>query len=193
MGQTLLPGDSVIEKKKIVGNNIFKINYQLKKPEEITPWGEKEKSLHWFGLTDGLLWIEVGDSVIYEYSDSAVAEFNNKIRYNDYQLSRFLEDLSNILSNVVISLPKFLYDSVEVFEAYIQKWNLKYSDISDDEYFEYYDTSFEPLTRWFYDRTFDSGHLIGGPTIGFFRFENQIKIYWNSDYLWNCRCKYRYR
>ena len=48
---------------------------------------------------------------------------------------------------------------------------------------EYYDTLLEPLTRWFYDRTFDSGHLIGGPTIGFFRFENQIKIYWNSDYL----------
>ena len=50
---------------------------------------------------------------------------------------------------------------------------MKYNDIPDDEYFEYYDILFEPLTRWFYDRTFDSGLLIGGPTIGFFRFENR--------------------
>ena len=34
---------------------MFKINHILQRPEKIIPWGDKEKSLSWFGLTDGLL------------------------------------------------------------------------------------------------------------------------------------------
>ena len=48
---------------------MFRINYILKKPNTIGPWGETEKHLHWYGLTDGLLWINAGDSVIYEYAE----------------------------------------------------------------------------------------------------------------------------
>jgi hypothetical protein len=36
---------------------MFRINYILKRPERILPWGDKEKYIYWFGLTDGLLWI----------------------------------------------------------------------------------------------------------------------------------------
>ena len=38
----------------------FKINFKLQTPEKIKPFGKKPNySLRWFGLTDGLLWIEV--------------------------------------------------------------------------------------------------------------------------------------
>lgn len=161
---------------------MFKINYQLKKPQEIEPWGETEKVLHWFGLTDSLLWINAGDSVIYEYSEEAVKEFGIPIKYNDYQLSRFLEDFSDILPYVSESLPEFLYDSVENFSKNIRKWNLQYIEKSDEEYDHFFDALYEPLDRWFYDRTFDSGHLVGGPRIGCFRCGDNIKIYWESDY-----------
>lgn len=43
---------------------MFKINHILQRPEKIIPWGDKEKSLSWFGLTDGLLWIEAGGGII---------------------------------------------------------------------------------------------------------------------------------
>ena len=38
------------------------------------------------------------------------------------------------------------------------------------------DSLFEPVYQWFANRTFDSGHLIGGPTVGCFRFEDKVKI-----------------
>ncbi len=58
-------------------------------------WGEEpHRHIHWFGLTDGLLWIDVGGQTIYEYSDAALNYFGTDIRYNDYQIVRFLEDLS---------------------------------------------------------------------------------------------------
>ena len=133
-------------------------------------------------MTDSLLWIDVGDSVIYEHSEEAMKEFGIPIKYNDYQLSRFLEDFSDILPYVSESLPEFLYNSVETFPENIHKWNLQYVEKSDEEYDYFFDVLYEPLDKWFYERTFDSGHLIGGPLIGCFRCGDNIKIYWESDY-----------
>ncbi len=50
----------------------FKINFKLQAPEKIKPFGKKPNySLRWFGLTDGLLWIEVGAQTLYEYGEHA--------------------------------------------------------------------------------------------------------------------------
>lgn len=159
---------------------MFRINYLLKKPSEITPWGEAHPTLHWFGLTDGLLWIEIGDSVIYEYAKAHADEKGNLIKYNDYQLSRFLEDFSDILSHVYESIPRTLYDTVESFEKDTEAWKDLYSDKDDEAFDEFYFGEYETLTSWFYDRCLDSGHLIEGPHIGCFRCGDNIKILWGS-------------
>lgn len=157
---------------------MFKINYCLREPKQIVPWGDEEKSLHWFGLTDGLLWINVGESVIYEYSESAMKLLGSE-RYNDYQLARFLTDLSDILPYVAESIPKSLYDIVDTFENDTYYWNLIYADKSDKEYFDYFlPDFFEPLYTWYEKRTFDSLHLVGGPVISCFRCEDKVKIRW---------------
>lgn len=39
----------------------FKINFELKNTDDIVPWGENRNHLHWFGLTDGTLYIQVGN------------------------------------------------------------------------------------------------------------------------------------
>ncbi len=52
--------------------NGLKINFRLQELEKVMPFGkEPHLSLHWFGLTDGLLWIDVGTQTIYEYSEAA--------------------------------------------------------------------------------------------------------------------------
>ena len=70
--------------------NDFRINFTLRPPAEIAPWGEKGDYLSWFGLTDSELWITVGERTIYEYTDAACKEWEHDIRHNDYYLSRFL-------------------------------------------------------------------------------------------------------
>lgn len=158
----------------------FKINFELKADlEEIAPFGEKGSySLSWFGLTDGLLWITAGDKTIYEHSD-AVRKAWGDIRYNDYYLSRFLEDFSEIFGSVAKPISKELYDSVEVFEELSQN---RLDDIPDDdpEFDRLYD-EYLAKREWFADRIFDSGHLKGGPIIGCFRCDDKLKFYWNGD------------
>ena len=162
---------------------MFRIHYELKKPEEIIPWGEENKSLTWFGLTDGLLWIEAGDSTLYEYSDEALNHFGFNIKYNDYQISRFLEDFSDTFRFVAEPVPKYLYDSIETFAAQIDEWRSSCAQAADEAFDDFYENKYDPLTSWFNSRVFDSAHLIGGPAIGAFRYGENVKIYWNSDYV----------
>lgn len=160
---------------------MFRINFKLKKPAEITPWGELHPTLHWFGLTDSLLWIDISDSVIYEYTEVHTDERGNLVKYNDYQLARFLEDFSEIFPSVSESLPKSLYDTIAEFEKDTKKWKSLYIDEDDETFDQFYEDEYEPLTSWFYERCIDSGHLVQGPHIGFFRCDNNIKIRWDSE------------
>lgn len=161
----------------------FKINFELKQPNEIAPFGEKGcYSLSWFGLTDGLLWITAGDKTVYEYSNAALKEWGGDTKYNDYYLSRFLEDISDIFANIAEPVSRELYDSVEDFEERCEKRLEQFPNYDDDpeEFDRLYDEYLEQKA-WFNDRVFDSGHLRGGPIIGCFRCEDKLKFYWNGD------------
>lgn len=162
----------------------FRINFILKPPMEIVPWGENNNHLSWFALTDAELWINAGKQTIYEYSAAAREHWNcDDIYYNDYQLSRFLEDFSGIFAHIRESVPREYYEHIDDFVTNADNWNSRYEDddsVDDDAFMAFYDEKYEPLTEWFQNRIFDSGHLIGGPTIGCFRCEDMIKIWWSD-------------
>lgn len=159
----------------------FHINFQLRAPSEIVPWGGDY--LSWFGLTDGLLWINAGEDTIYEYSQAAEKLWENDCHYNDYQLSRFLEDFSETFSFIREPIPEPLYDNIHHFIKLVDAWKEIHINEPDDIFDSFYDHKLEPLRRWFFNRVFDSGHLIGGPLIGCFRCGSKIKLYWDSDFL----------
>ncbi|MBD5111588.1 MAG: hypothetical protein HDT42_03530 [Ruminococcaceae bacterium] len=165
--------------------NVFRINFTLRPPAEIAPWGEKGDYLSWFGLTDSELWITVGERTIYEYTDAACKEWEHDIRHNDYYLSRFLEDFSGTFKFIRESVPHRYYDYLDEFVTKTDNWQSIYLDddsIDDDAFYAFLEEKWEPLTEWFSDRVFDSGHLTGGPLIGFFRCGDMIKIRWKSNY-----------
>lgn len=139
--------------------------------------------MHWFALTDGLLWIQAGESTIYEYSQAAKDHWNCDETYNDYQLSRFLEDFSGIFHFVREPVPELLYDHIADFVEWTHQWKMQYMDEPDERFDAFYDDEYTMLTAWFFLRCFDSGHLTGGPLIGCFRCGDKIKLYWESDYL----------
>ena len=162
---------------------MFRINYILKKPNTIVPWGETEKHLHWYGLTDGLLWINAGDSVIYEYAEPHADSLGIQIKYNDYQLSRFIEDILELSSVISEPIPELLYNVTEDLDEDLESWKANYIDKSDDEFDKFYDELFIPMSEWFYDRFLSSSHLVCGPSIGFFRCGEKLKIIWDSNRL----------
>lgn len=161
----------------------FKINFALRDINDIVPWGEESPSLHWFGLTDADLWITAGEHTIYEYSDAARKFWDCDVRYNDYQLSRFLEDFSMIFGAIAESIPEEFYEIAEEFPALADRWEELHADDDDDAFDKwYFDDEYIPLTEWFGKREIDSGHLVGGPNIGFFRCGERIKLWWHSGY-----------
>ncbi len=168
---------------------MFKINFELQRLDMIQPWGgEGHYSLHWFGITDGLLWITVGDKTIYEYNDFAREYFTDSPKYNDYQLARFIEDFSLTFEYISEPIPRFLYDAVEKYEEMTENyWDSVIGDTDewDKDTDEFFDSVYVPLTEWFGDRRFDSGHLVAGPLIGCFRCGENIKILWKSSSLEN--------
>ena len=171
---------------------MFRINYILKKPERIAPWGEESKHLHWFGLTDGLLWISAGDAVIYEYDKPYPDRFGEQIKYNDYYLSRFIEDILELAPFISESVPESLFNVIEDMADDLQAFKDKYIDRSDEEFEAFYDDVFEPLSGWFYSRFLSSGHLVCGPSIGFIRCGDRIKIIWDSDPMKDATAMWKY-
>ncbi len=161
----------------------FKINFQLRELDEIVPWGqEPHLSLHWFGLTDGFLWLDAGAQTIYEYNGAAREYFGSSLHYNEYQISRFLEDFFGVFRFVGEAVPEELYDRLDRFDAKLEKWQERHWDEEDEVYEQFYYEEYCGLGQWRWDRTLDSGHLVGGPLIGFFRCGERLKILWESTF-----------
>lgn len=162
------------------------INFRLKKIDEIEPVGQDDsKYLSWFWLTDGDLWLEFGKETIYEYSDEAMKHFGDKpTKYNDYQISRFIEDFSYLFKVVGESVPSKFYELTSNLNGFLsdsQNWLVE-NDTDDDEYSDFYFDSYDVLISWISQRLLDSSHLLGGPKLYFFRHEEKIRIVWITDY-----------
>ncbi|MDI9310033.1 MAG: DUF5984 family protein [Limnohabitans sp.] len=160
------------------------IHFKLKPFQEIQPVGN-EPYLSWFWLTDGDLWLQIGDHTIYEYTPEAVQYFDHKpSAYNDYYIVRFLEDFTELFKYIGSSIPKKFYDftaNIEQFEENTQKW-LDIYDIDEEEYPDFYFNEYDQIRSWTYERKLTSGYLKGGPHLSFYRHKDKIRIIWKTEY-----------
>lgn len=165
--------------------NDFKIHFELvRELDKVALWGSEEPhSIHWFGLTDGLLWITVGDQTLYEYSDEAREYFEEDIRYNDYQLAQFLQDFSEICGAISESLPEELYnlvDNLDEFHNQLHKWYKPYNDTEEAFWTDFFENQWVKVCNVSDSRIVDASHLTGGLGIWFFRHKDKLKIIWDS-------------
>lgn len=161
------------------------INFEIHPPENTHPFGvSPELMLHWFGLTDGYLWLTFGDHTIYQYSEEARAGFENNVPYNDYYLSRFIEDFTELFININESVPDSFFELTKNLPYYFDvagrcfnKYVSDEDDVNDIDVEEY-----QNLISWIVERALTSSHLIGGPSIYFFRNVDTIRIVWESEH-----------
>jgi hypothetical protein len=163
------------------------INFKLRELDKISPWGqESELSLHWFALTDGDLWLTFGNDTIYEYSKEAMEYWDNKTTpYNDYQLSRFIEDFTGLFDKMRETVPQEFYEltkDLKTFQSNAKKW-LDINDTDENDISDFYFEEYDKLISWTYQRSFDSGHLIGGPHLSFFRCNDKVRIVWDTEHV----------
>lgn len=170
------------------------IKFKLFDLDEITLFGSDESNLstNWFSLTDGDLWIDFGKERFYEYTEEAIEYFEGKPSpYNDYFISRFIDDFMYLLRKINESVPLEIFENICNVESLMQfldnaeKWLEK--EIPNDEEEnetenDFWIKKYCPLTSWIHDRQLSSGHLQGGPKIWFFRHEDRLKIIWEAEH-----------
>lgn len=78
--------------------------------DRVRPWGRENPRLHWFGLTDGWYWIELGDQELLRYSPDTLRRFRSddlgpRHPYVDYYIARLWEDLIDLPPMVMQPVP----------------------------------------------------------------------------------------
>jgi len=89
---------------------------------EVGLWGGDTPTLHWFGLTDGWYWIELGDVRLLKFA----ADYD--IPYVDYYVVRLWEDLLALLPAALEEVPDEL---VEFLASDGRGWNDVDSEAAD--------------------------------------------------------------
>lgn len=157
-------------------------NFSLVPVEQVQPWGEaNDKSLSWFGLTDGQYWIEVGDEKLFEYSENFLQKRGGS-RYCDYQIARLYEDILEITPYALEAIPNFLVQHITGKTGL--DWALKYQSwyekkhmpLGEDQFWRMADQAYS----WVMKRILDSLYLLQGPRIIIWSNSDGINIEWNN-------------
>ena len=137
----------------------LRFGFELTPLPEVGAWGREKPTLHWFGLTDGWYWIELGEVRLLRFS----ADY--EVPYVDYYVVRLWEDLLGLLPAVLEEVPT---DLVDFLMSDHLDWNEDESDAA------------EAAIYWWSDRYLDLGYLREPPTLRCWRTGDQVTIDWNA-------------
>ena len=98
---------------------MIRFRFGLRPVEDVEPWGDESPALHWFALTSGWYWIDVGDHELLRYSESTLrrwaieeGESGELIPYVEYYVVRLWEDVLEMVSVLTEPVPADLVDFV---------------------------------------------------------------------------------
>jgi hypothetical protein len=150
----------------------LRVLYKLRDVAEIPPWGAADdRSLHWFGLTDGAYCIDTVAGRLLEHSDAADPQLG--VSWCTYAVVRLFEDLLGALPFIIEPVPG---DVVARFFAIDPR-----SGIPEDE--ELAAVWFE-AHGWWGMRQVDLGYLVGAPRLFLWSSGPNIHLRWRADETW---------
>lgn len=157
-------------------------NFTLTPLERIQPWGKPgEYRLHWFGLTDGQYWMEVGADALFEYSQHARGPLGIS-RYCDYQVARLYEDILEMTPHVLEPVPPSLVQYLSGYKgrAWDEKASSWYSEgcerLDDDRFWEIAGDS----SAWIGDRILDTAYLSPSTKIRMWSDQSLVHVEWDN-------------
>lgn len=157
-------------------------DFELRDLGQVQPWGAPEDpNLHWFGLSDGMYWLNVGDDKLFEYSSEARERLGFS-QYCDYQVVRLYEDLLEITPYVLEAVPSELRRFVAPSDGgpWDQHWHawcalpeslLTTSDGTD---------LLEAGAVWLGKRALSSLHLASPANISMWSDTAQVHVCWDN-------------
>ncbi len=155
--------------------------FQLTALDRVVPWGRSnDPNLHWFGLSDGSYWMNVGEAKLFEYSSAAQAQ--GAPRFCDYQVVRLHEDVLEIAPYVLEDVPLELraFINIDVDQPWDNHWHvwrdLPESIVTDDEHADLIDFG----AIWLGQRTLDSLYLSPAANIRLWSDSENVHIQWDN-------------
>jgi hypothetical protein len=156
--------------------------FQLQPLDQIQPWGRTEDpNLHWFGLTDGLYWIQVGHDKLFEYSSDAQARCG-VAPFCEYQVVRLYEDVIGLAPYALEPVPEDLQRYLAPDESV--PWNhhwIKWCESVDTvEASEDSMNMLDDAGPWIGHRTLDCAYLAPSANIMFWSDNDSVRVQWTT-------------
>jgi len=171
-------------------------HFQLTPIAEIKPWGKKnEPSLHWFGLSDGRYWIQIGETEVFRYSKAVLAAYPPQDQalathslnpYLDYYVTRLWEDILEIVPDILDPLPAPLVQRMEPIDTWLQWcqkahiWQEDPQEICSEETLDARRDMYNEALLWWWDRKLYTGAIRFHPGIHFWSDGQFVHCTWDS-------------
>lgn len=171
-------------------------HFKLTPIAEIKPWGKKDELvLHWFGLSDGKYWIEIGETELFRYSKAvlaAQAAQNTTVArdslqpYVDYFVVRLWEDILEIMPAILDPLPAPLAQRVASIDNWLlwcqraQSWQEDQQELCSEETLNARNALYNQALEWWWDRQLYTGPIAFYPGIHFWNDGQSIHCLWDS-------------
>ena len=156
--------------------------FKLHPLEKVMAWGN---TLHWFGLTDGIYYMNVGEEQLFRNSKEKLQEwktedpsFDTSNVFVDYQVIRLYEDLLEILPNILQEVPLKLYALVETPQKQ-EKWQTHLWNIYESTESKHIEELYFQAA-WLSNHQLSTMHLQHSPNIWFWRVNDEIFIRWDN-------------
>ncbi|MEU6412490.1 DUF5984 family protein [Microbispora sp. NPDC046933] len=150
---------------------MIRFRFALTRLGGVVPWGDEDRSLHWFGLTEGWYWIELADHELLRYVPGPPRHADSTARpYVDYYLARLWEDVIEMTPAVLEPVPADLLDFVT---AGHDAWRPVNSDAAST------------AAVWYDEHTLDLGYIQQPPRIRAWRTVSDeldtVTVTWRHD------------
>jgi Family of unknown function (DUF5984) len=149
--------------------------FELTPVAEIQPWmGPEGPHLHWYGLTHGLYWMQVGDHRLFEYSLDVVSRFAGP-RFCDYQVARLHDDVLELVPHALEPVPQELQPYIAgEWDRYWKTWSQVLGDGGPNP------DARDAAIWWMNRRTLDSAYLTPSANIMVWSTPATIRIQWDN-------------
>lgn len=160
---------------------LLTFRFVLRDLARIEPWGEDpDRSLSWFGLTDGAYCIETPAGRLLEYRDAPDPDLG--VSWCTYAVARLWEDLRELAPRVAEPVPA---DIVPRFLALLERGGTE--EPPDDD--TLYEAWLDALT-WWGDRQLDIGYLRDAPRVHLWRVGDMMHLRWRAREADAASCPY---
>lgn len=142
---------------------------------------------HWFWLTDGFYWMNVGNQRLFELSDEAIKYWEINIdsdekKCMDYQVVRLWEDMLEILPTILNPVPKSIHQLFLQFqENYYQNIDKWYGYVENEENSGRYEKNelLFSVPLFFDAHIISTTHIASSPLLYFWRYQDS-----GNDKIW---------